>query len=60
MILYYTYHFYSNVIVLIYSLFLRKLKSFDVSKKILLLIYKSLIESILSFNVITFKSEAKK
>ena len=33
---------------------LRKLKSFDVSKKILLLIYKSLIESILSFNVVTW------
>ena len=33
---------------------LRKLKSFDVSKKILSLIYKSLIESVLSFNVVTW------
>ena len=33
---------------------LRKLKSFDVSKKILSLIYKSLIESIVSFNVVTW------
>ena len=33
---------------------LRKLKSFDVSQHILQLVYRSLIESVLSFNVITW------
>ena len=33
---------------------LRKLKSFDVSQHILQLVYRSLIESVLSFNIITW------
>ena len=33
---------------------LRKLKSFDVSQHIIQLVYRSLIESVLSFNVITW------
>jgi len=33
---------------------LRKLKSFDVSQKILTLIYRSLIESVISFNIVTW------
>ena len=33
---------------------LRKLKSFDISQHILQLVYRSLIESVLSFNVITW------
>ena len=33
---------------------IRKLKSFDVSQKILKLIYTSLVESVLSFNIVTW------
>ena len=36
------------------SFLLRKLKSFDVSQHILQLVYRSLIESVLSFNIITW------
>ena len=38
---------------------LRKLKSFDVSEKILKLIYMSLIESVISFNIVTWHNYLK-
>ena len=38
---------------------LRKLKSFDVSQHILQLVYRSLIESVLSFNIITWYVSGK-
>ena len=33
---------------------IRKLKTFDVDKKMLEMIYRSLVESILTFNIVTF------
>ena len=33
---------------------IRKLKTFDVDKKMLEIIYRSLVESILTFNIVTF------
>ena len=33
---------------------LRKLKTFDVDKKMLEMIYRSLVETILTFNIVTF------
>ena len=38
---------------------IRKLKTFDVDKKMLEMIYRSLVESILTFNIVTFMATSR-
>ena len=47
-------YIYIYIIYITYIFLLRKLKSFDVIQDILQLVYRSLIESVLSFNIITW------